>query len=117
MTTTKTKSSRLTIPPTRNHRQIANWVNAQQLVDDHGRLVEARGARITTNTDRFLAGTRLRHEGRGRHGLLLEIWPRDTDPWDTDQRLYSHESSGTYRRHSEARAWIEQNLRRARVER
>ncbi len=101
------------IPPTRNHRQLTSWVNEQQLVDDRGRPVVARVDAITTNTDRKLAGTRLRHAGRGRAGLVLEIWPVGADTWRPDQRLYRHESSETYRRHAEARTWIEQNLRRA----
>jgi len=99
-------------PPTRNHRQLADWINVQKLVDDRGRPVEARVDRVTTNTDRQLAGTRLRHVGRGRQGLVLEIWPVGADTWRREQRLFRHESSETYRRHEEARAWVEQNLRR-----
>ena len=102
----------LKLPPTRNHRQLAAWVNAQRLVDAHGREVCARIDAVTTNTDRKLAGTRLRHAGRGRRGLVLEIWLNGASIFDPSARLYRHESSETYRRHGEARAWIEQNLRR-----
>lgn len=103
------------LPPTRNHRQLANWINANKLVDDRGRPVAARVDRVTTNTDTRVAGTRFRRVGRGRKGLLLEIWLIDPPPGTGDEgRLYRHESSQTYRRHDEARAWVEQNLRRSR---
>lgn len=100
------------LPPTRNHRQLAAFINAQKLVDDRGRPVVAIASRITTNTDTRVAGTRFRRQGRGRQGLLLEIWPIGADHWLPEQRLYRHESSETYRRHSEAREWVMQNLRR-----
>jgi hypothetical protein len=100
------------IPPTRNHRQLAAWVNAHKLVDESGRPVCARVERVTTSTDTRVAGTRFRRVGRGRRGLVLEIWPVGADTWRPEERLYRHESSETYRRHDEARAWIEQNLRR-----
>lgn len=103
---------KLKLPPTRNHRQLAAWINAQKLVDDQGRQVVARVDRIRTNTDRKIPGTRLRHPGRGREGLVLEIWARDGFT-STEERLYRHESSETYRRHAEAREWIERNLRRS----
>jgi hypothetical protein len=102
----------LVLPSTRNHRQLANWINAQKLVDDRGRPVVACVDRVRTNTDRKIPGTRLRSPGKGRVGLTLEIWPVDADTWRHEQRLYRHESSETYRRHSEAREWVEQNLRR-----
>ncbi|HSX23319.1 MAG TPA: hypothetical protein VLE97_11150 [Gaiellaceae bacterium] len=102
----------MTIPPTRNHRQLANWINAHGLVDDRGRPVSARVDRVTTNTDTRVAGTRFRRVGRGRRGLVLEIWPVGADTWKPELRLYRHESSETYRRHSEARRWVEENLRR-----
>lgn len=100
------------LPPTRNHHQLATWVNTQRLVDGAGREVCARVSSITTSTDRKLAGTRLRHAGRGRQGLVLEIWLNGASIYDLSGRLYRHESSETYRRHVEARAWIEQNLTR-----
>jgi hypothetical protein len=108
------KATRLALPPTRNHRQLANWINAQKLVDDRGRPVAARVDRITTSTDSRVAGTRFRRIGKGRPGLVLEIWlvEKPMHLPHAEARLYRHESSETYRRHSEARAWVEQNLRR-----
>jgi hypothetical protein len=109
-----TASRRLTLPPTRNHRQLADWINAQRLVDDRGRPVVARVDRVRTSTDSRVAGTRFRRIGRGRAGLVLEIWPAHAKRVmpNSDERLYRHASSETYRRHDEARAWVEQNLRR-----
>ena len=101
------------LPPTRNHRQLANWINEHKLVDERGRPVCARVERVKTNTDGRVAGTRFRRVGKGRQGLLLEIWPIDVSLFKTDERLYRHESSETYRKHSEARAWVEQNLHRS----
>lgn len=100
------------IPPTRNHRQLADWINEQQLVDDRGRRVYATVDRVTTSTDSKIAGTRLRRLGRGRRGLVLEIWPTRASAPRPEDRLFRHESSETYRRHTEARAWVEENLRR-----
>jgi hypothetical protein len=111
---TAVKKKTIALPPTRNHRQLANWINAESLVDDRGHPVQARVDRITTNTDTMVAGTRFRRAGRGRRGLVLEIWLLNSSPLDPENRLYRHESSETYRRHSEARAWIEHHLRRPR---
>jgi hypothetical protein len=104
----------LKIPPTRDHHQLARWINAQKLVDVDGQPVHATVNRVTTNTDTRVAGTRFRRIGRGRRGLLLEVWRSHPSAGRTaifDDRLFRHESSGTYRRHAEARAWIAQNLR------
>jgi len=98
------------IPPTRNHRQLADWINANQLVDRRGRFVCATAEPVTTNTDTKVAGTRFRRIGRGRNGLRLIIWVNGGSRLDPTNRLYEHESSETYRRHSEAREWIEKNL-------
>lgn len=103
----------MTLPPTRNHRQLAAWINEQRLVDATGREICARVDPITTNTDCKIRGTRLRRPGRGRRGLVLEIRLSGTSIFDPSARLYRHESSETYRRHAEARAWVEQNLRRS----
>jgi hypothetical protein len=118
------------LPPTRNHRQLAAWINTNKLVDDQGRLVAARAERVRTSTDSRVAGTRFRRIGKGRVGLVLEIWPADAlevviPPGDkpaklmahTDERLYRHEAGETYRRHDEARAWVEQHLRRMKAPR
>lgn len=104
----------LEIPVTRNHRQLARWINQQSLVDARGRRVVAHVASVKTSTDRLITGARFRIPGRGRRGLLLEIWPADVQPFlaATKERLYSHESSETYRRHAEARTWVAQHLRR-----
>ena len=96
------------IPPTRTHRQLAAWINANRLKDLSGRPVAANVEPTITNTDRQIAGTRLRHVGRGRRGLRLEICQHG----DVDRCVYSHTSSETYRKHAEARAWVEKNLRR-----
>ena len=104
---------RLVLPTTRNHRQLANWINVHKLVDDRGRRVCARVDRVKTSTDGRVAGTRFRRVGKGRQGLLLEIWPVGATQLRPEERLYRHESSETYRRHDEARVWVEHNLRRA----
>lgn len=113
--------SNLKLPPTRNHRQLAIWINEHKLVDNRGRLVCARVNRVRTSTDRKVG--RLRRPGKGRQGLLLEIWlleppsslptPQPTKSHYEARRLYRHESSETYRRHSEAREWVEQHLRQS----
>lgn len=83
-------------------------------MDADGRPVVARIDRVTSSTDSRVTGTRFRRIGKGRQGLILEIWPIGVSPLDFGERLYRHESSETYRKHSEARAWVEQNLRRKR---
>ena len=105
--------SGVTLPPTRNHHQLARWINAHKLVDDRGRAVVARVDRVRTSTDSRVAGTRFRRVGRGRQGLVLEIWLADASSLGPVAKLYRHESSETYRHHGEARAWIEQHLWRA----
>ena len=110
--TTTTMTSSVKLPPTRNHRQLANWINAHKLVDDRGRTVAARVACVATNTDGRVADTRFRRVGKGRQGLLLEIWPIGVSQFSPEGCLYRHEASETYRRHDEARAWVEQNLRK-----
>lgn len=109
---TRMTTSSLKIPPTRNHRQLANWINEHTLVDDRGRLVCAKVDRVRTSTDRKIG--RLRWPGKGRQGLILEIWLVDPPHKLSyaERRLYRHESSETYRRHSEAREWVEKHLRR-----
>ena len=100
------------LPPTRNHRQLAAWINAQRLVDAAGREICARVDTITVNTDTRVAGTRQRRIGRGRPSLVLEIWLNGASLFDPSARIYQHSSGETYRRHAEARAWIEGNLHR-----
>ena len=110
------------LPPTRNHRQLAAWINANHLIDERGWQVVARVEPSYTNTDSRVAGTRFRRIGKGRRGLRLEIWQKSlvfiapdgcvVTPADFNKArpLYSHTSSETYRRHKEARAWVESNL-------
>ena len=112
MTTMTTTTSSVKLPPTRNHRQLAAWINEQQLIDDRGRLVTARVERVKTNTDGRVAGTRFRRVGKGRQGLLLEVWLTGFSPFQPEARLYRHTSSETYRKHAEARTWVEQHLRK-----
>ena len=114
MARTSVSTTPVKLPPTRNHRQLANWINQQQLIDDRGRAVTAHVTRVKTCTDSRVVGTRFRRIGQGRQGLLLEIWPIGASTLRPDERLYRHESSETYRKHDEARAWVEQNLRRSR---
>ena len=79
------------LPPTRNHRQLASWINEHKLVDDRGRPVSARVERVQTNTDGRVAGTRFRRIGKGRQGLLLEIWLIGFSLFQPEARLYRHE--------------------------
>jgi hypothetical protein len=115
----------LEVPPTRTHRQLAAWINAENLTDSKGRRVVATVEKTKTNTDGRIAGTRFLRKGRGRRGLKLEIWPRRKDgsplvEFRTEPlcqhlpatRLYEHDTSQTYRRHDEARRWVSRNLRR-----
>lgn len=107
----------IAIPPTRNHRQLAAWVNSKRLFDRFGNRVCAKVSAGRVSTDRKLAGTRLRRAGRGRASLRLEIWIDGGSLLDPAAKLFEHESGETYRRHGEARAWIAQNLHRARLRR
>ena len=107
-----TTTTNLKLPPTRNHRQLAVWINAQKLIDERGRPVEARVECVKTSTDGRVAGTRFRRVGKGRQGLLLEIWLSGFSPFQPEACLYRHTSSETYRKHAEARVWIEQHLRK-----
>lgn len=107
----------LSIPPTRNHKQLAAWINTQQFVDDKKRPVRATVESRRVSTDRK-AG-RLRVPGKGRQGLLLKIvlidTPAPTGDWWYDRRrgiLFEHNSGETYRRHDEAREWVAKNLQR-----
>ncbi len=105
----------LDILPTRNHHQLAAWVNAQGLMDHGGRAVVATVQRSKYDTDSKLKGTRLRRKGKGRWGLVLEIRPRIPvwrPTFGHDQNLlYSHHSGETYRKHDEARRGVAENLR------
>ncbi len=97
------------IPPTRNHRQLAAWINSKRVYDRLGRRVVAIVDSWRASTDR--PAGRLRIAGKGRDGLRLRIRAefayRDPD-------LFEHKSSETYRTHQEARDWVAQNLHMAR---
>lgn len=54
------------------------------------------------NTDRKLAGTRLRHPGKGRRGTLLVVKDRATG-----QEVFRHNAAETYRRNSDVVYWIQ----------
>lgn len=95
------------VPPTRNHRQLARWINAKRLYNCVGQRVCARVSAGRVSTDRKIG--RLRWPGKGRASLRLEIWVDGTP----SAKLYEHESGETYRRHSEAREWVSKNLHRA----
>lgn len=99
---------KLKLPPTRTHTQLAKFINSHKLYDTKGREVCAHIQSWTENTDRKIG--RLRWPGNGRKGIKLVIWPVGVPPWPSNA-LYEHTSSETYRRHSEAREWVETNLR------
>ena len=112
----------LAIPPTRNHRQLAAWINSANLVTDDGIAVKAVVEPWTTSTDRK-AG-RLRIPGRGRKGLRLTITLVEDQknyrmvacvlphwPWFSTRAIYQQESGDPYARHEQARQWVIHNLR------
>jgi hypothetical protein len=105
----------LAIPLTRNHHQLAAWINAHKLIDNGGRAIIATVQRSKYDTDSNLRGTRLRRAGKGRWGLVLEIRHRTAVGQPTfgydPNLLYSHHSGETYRKHDEARRWVAKNLR------
>lgn len=102
----------MTIPPTRNHRQLAAWINATGLVDKDKREVVATVTEHRVSTDRK-AG-RQRVPGKGRASLRLEIRRKGAKPtwdgWCDPSILFRHESGETYRRHAEAVQWVKANL-------
>lgn len=102
---------KLIIPPTRTHAQLAAWVNANKLVlrgSLPGREVIAIVEPSTSSTDRKIG--RLRWPGKGRKGTVLRIHLRSVALCADYQALYRHDTSETYRRHAEARAWVTDNL-------
>lgn len=105
------------IPPTRNHRQLAAWINSKRLYDRLGQRVCAKVSAGRVSTDSKLAGTRLIRKGRGRASLRLEIWIDGGSLLDPAARLFEHESGETYRRHREAREWVERNLHTVKLKR
>jgi hypothetical protein len=104
------KKPPLIIPPTRNHHQLAKWINASHLADSFGRSVTATVFVGRVSTDSKIAGTRFRRAGRGRKSLQLKIYAANPRKFLGRDELYEHESGETYRRHTEARAWVAANL-------
>jgi hypothetical protein len=109
------KRKPLDIPPTRNHHQLAAWINGQALIGRGDRAVVATVQRSKHSTDSSLKGTRLRRVGKGRWGLVLEIRHRIPVKQSTfghdPNLLYSHHSGETYRSHDEARRWVAEHLK------
>jgi hypothetical protein len=97
----------LVIPPTKNHRQLAAWVNQADLVDAKGRSVRATVDEWKTNTDQKMG--RLRWPGKGRRGLMLRLYAKRRRP-KPDEQIYENESGLWYARHDEARGWIVRHL-------
>lgn len=87
--------------------QIAAWINAN--VPE----LDARIERGFCNTDRKLAGTRLRIAGKGRWGNKLVVRKRSTKPeWarNRGQEVFSHNAAETYRRNDEVERWLREYL-------
>lgn len=95
------------LPSTRTHRQLAKFINSHKLYDVKGREVCAHIDTYNYNTDRKIG--RLRWPGKGRKGLRIMIWLVGV-PFDPSNKIFEHTSSETYRRHREAREWVERNL-------
>lgn len=90
------------IPPTRTHLQLACWINTDPKMS---RLLRAETFSSWSNTDRKIPGTRLISKGRGRRGTLLRIYTVVGH-----NEVFCHDTSETYRRHEEARTWVENFL-------
>ncbi len=58
------------------------------------------------NTDRKIPGTRLRREGKGRKGKILEVFDYSKPP--RERLIFSHNSGETYRTNSEVEGWLAQ---------
>lgn len=101
---------RLTLPPTRTHAQLAAWINAHTLAlrSFPTRRVGAVTAASMSDTDRKVG--RLRWPGKGRTGTELRIYTLGLPFSVGTPALYRHDTSQTYRRHAEARAWVTTNL-------
>lgn len=94
------------LPPTRTHHQLAKWINLRRIFNVHGQQVAAVVDSWRASTDTKIG--RLRIAGKGRQGLRLRI--RVVGVTDLSATIYEHRSSETYRRHDEAREWVEKNL-------
>lgn len=87
-------------PRARKLAAIASWVNANSA---------ALGLRAETSagwasTDRKIPGTRLRREGKGRHGTVIRVYRTqggERDGLGLVRPLFSHNSAETYRHNFE----------------
>lgn len=52
------------------------------------------------STDRHIPGTRLRREGKGREGTLLEVFGRK------GERIFKHNAADTYRCNQDVANWL-----------
>jgi hypothetical protein len=91
------------IPPTRTHKQLAAWINTDPVAS---KLLRAEVAPSWSSTDQPVRGTRLRKPGRGRKGVKVTLYPRSRDTFRANTIIYTHDTSQTYRKHAEARAWV-----------
>jgi hypothetical protein len=82
--------------PRRTLKTIASWIN-ENLPELHATVEKS-----WSNTDRQIPGTRLRHPGKGRHGTRPIVRMRDTN-----ESVFNHDSSETYRSNSEVESWLE----------
>lgn len=78
----------------RTLRQVAKYINER-----HGVFLRADVMRWTSNTDRKIPGTRLRHPGKGRTGSRIRVLVGEF-------LLVDHKNSETYRRVSEVHDWL-----------
>lgn len=87
------------VPKARRLKVIAAWINAHPSL---GLVAEVRST--TANTDRQITGTRLRRPGKGRKGVLLQVWRT----WQNHPRtlMFSHNSAETYRNNYEVEQWL-----------
>lgn len=97
----------ITVPPTRTHRQLAHWVNNDPVAR---RKLRAITEPSWSSTDRQIPGSRLRIQGKGRHGVRLTLYPVSRDSFTASTKVYTHDTSETYRTHREAREWVENYL-------
>lgn len=70
--------------------------------------LEATVRSTTVSTDRNIAGTRLRHPGRGRQGNELVVEIKGAKPGYYP--FYSHNSAETYRHNGEAVEWVAKRI-------
>ena len=88
---------------------IAKWIN------DNLPEAEAKTEQGYCNTDRKIAGTRLIHPGKGRHGTRIKVFLRKdyinagmslTGP----RPILDHNAAETYRRNDDVERWLKDYL-------